>query len=68
MPHSEFSSPPVSLEKLALLQNRHDDTEKAGGTSSSEAGELHVALVWYRLSDLRTHACQMPIARSWWAR
>ena len=40
MPHSEFSSPPVSLEKLALLQNRHGDTEKAGGTSSSEAGEL----------------------------
>ena len=40
MPHSELSSPPVSLEKLALLQNRHGDTEKASGTSSSEAGEL----------------------------
>lgn len=40
MPHSEFSSPPVSLEKLALLQNRHGDTDKAGGTSNSEAGEL----------------------------
>lgn len=41
MPHSHvLSSPPVSLEKLALLQNRHGDTEKAGGTSSTEAGEL----------------------------